>query len=51
MALKVGDVFDRYEDFKRALKAYEDESFVNYTVTDSTSVERARKKQPKRTFR
>ena len=51
MALNVGDVFASYEQFREALTKYEDETYVNYTVYDSTTVERARKKQPKRTFR
>ena len=50
MALNVGDVFATYDDFRDAVTKYEEATYVNYTVYDSTTVERGRKKQPKRTF-
>ena len=51
MALNVGDVFATYDDFRDAVTKYEEATYVNYTVYDSTTVKRGRKKQPKRTFR
>jgi len=51
MGLREGDAFSSYEDWKNKLDLYQDEHFVVFTVVDSTTVERARKKQSKRTFR
>ncbi len=48
--LKVGDEFPNYENFQHRLLKYQDTVFVNFCIRDSTTIERARMKQPKKTF-
>ena len=48
MSLQKGEFFfQHYDEFKQKFEAYQDAQFVIFTVIDSTTVERARKKQPK----
>jgi len=39
------------QEFALALKSYENECALNFTVADSTSLQRARRKQPNKSFR
>jgi len=49
--MELSKEFSSYVDFAAVLKQYEHDTFCNYTTMDSTTVERARKKQAKRVFR
>jgi len=49
--MEIGREFSSYTEFATVLKDYERSRFCNYTTIDSTSVERARTKQPRRVFR
>ena len=51
LIMEVGALFDSFSDFESALRHYEIEQHVNYTKRDSTTVERGRRKQPRRTFK
>ena len=49
--VKEGLVFNSFEEFSQTFTAYQQDICLNFNVVDSTTVERARKKQPKRLFR
>jgi len=51
MPLEEGQEFADFEEFALALKSYENECALNFTVADSTSLQRARRKQPNKSFR
>ena len=48
--MEVGKTFTTFAELENAIRSFEKEEFVNYIKRDSTTVERARRKQPKRVF-
>lgn len=49
--MEIGAIFKSYSDFLTVLEQYEEQSLSNYRKQDSTTIDRARKKQPKHVFR